>query len=62
MYLENKWKTHESGNTSNKKLTRLVSSSLFVRFKAFEGGITAVHMLKKYSHSEYADICGTSDS
>jgi hypothetical protein len=29
-----------------KKLTRLVSSPLFVRFKAFEGGITAVRMLK----------------
>ena len=32
--------TYESGNTSNKKLTRLVSSPLFVGFKAFEGGIT----------------------
>src|SRR6185437_6658943 len=30
----------------DKKLTRLVSSPLFVGFKAFEGGITAVHMLK----------------
>ena len=30
----------------DKKLTRLVSSPLFVVFKAFEGGITAVHMLK----------------
>src|SRR5436305_12570999 len=30
----------------NKKLRRLASSPLFVGFKAFDGRITAVHMLK----------------
>ncbi|GBC23343.2 uncharacterized protein LOC114539624 [Rhizophagus irregularis DAOM 181602=DAOM 197198] len=30
----------------DKKIRRLASSPLFVGFKAFEGGITAVHMLK----------------
>src|SRR6185436_14226390 len=30
----------------DKKLTRLVRSLLFVGFKAYEGGITAVYMLK----------------
>ena len=30
----------------DKKLTRLVKSPLYVGFKAYEGGITAVHMLK----------------
>ncbi|CAJ0828934.1 207_t:CDS:2 [Entrophospora sp. SA101] len=30
----------------DKKLKRLTSSPLYVGFKAFEGGITAIHMLK----------------
>src|SRR5207248_10299928 len=30
----------------DKKIRRLASSPLYVGFKAFEGGITAVHMLK----------------
>ncbi|CAH1770065.1 7983_t:CDS:1 [Entrophospora sp. SA101] len=30
----------------DKKLKRLTASPLYVGFKAFEGGITAIHMLK----------------